>query len=110
MRKGKPCVTHERYTADRTMDNSAIPEIVTWVAPLPVDDALAPEAVPVAVRLLPEAPLDVDPEVFAEVDALLLMVGPSVNKAVLANVTQLLDAGTLAVYGMEVMAPRDSAG
>lgn len=81
---------------------------------MPVDDAPAPEAVPVAVRLLPEAPveppLDVDPEVFAEVDELLVMVGPSVNKAVLANVTQLLDAGILAVYGMAVMAPRDSAG
>lgn len=77
-------------------DNAAIPEIVVSVAPLPVDAAPAPEAVLVAVPPV-EPSFDVAFEVFAEVDEVVVTVGPSVYKAELANETQLLDAGILAV-------------
>lgn len=66
-------------------------------------------ALPVAAAL-PVGLLVADPEPLLDADGVEETVGSPVNKAAELKVLQLLLEGTLATYGMVVMAPRDSGG
>jgi len=99
---------HERNNAENTTPNTERPEIASAVASLELDvDVFAvPVADALAVGLLPAEPVR---EALAD-DEAPEAEGRPVYRAPDVKVLQLLLDGTRAVYGMVVMAPRDSGG
>jgi len=101
-------VPYERNNAENTTPNTERPEMASAVASLELD--LEDFAVPVT-EALPVGLLaaDAEPVALAD-DEAPEAVGRLVNRAAEEKGLQLLLDGTLAVYGMELMAPRDSGG
>src|SRR5215471_15205686 len=89
----------------------AIPVIPDTAAKLTAPDLLFAPALPLGfAALLPPEAFVVAPGAAAVGAAVGETVGNAVYIAVLWNVTQLDEAGSLGVYGMVAMGPRDSAG
>jgi len=100
---------HERNNAEKMTPNTERPEMASAVASLELDVEVfaLPVAEALPVGLLAAAP---EPVALAADEEAPEAAGRLVNRAAEVKVLQLLLDGTLAVYGMEVMAPRDSGG
>jgi len=101
---------HERNKAEKMTPNTERPEMASAVASLELDvEVLAlPVADALPVGLLAAA--EPEPVALAPDDEAPEAEGRPVYRAPEVKGLQLLLDGTLAVYGIELMAPRDSGG